>query len=340
MSSPSHPPRVLVTGGPGFIGRRVVDRFLAAGWSVTSFSLPGEAPMAHWGDRVRMVHGDVRRPEDSADAARDAALIVHLAAVVGLPGEYERQWSIIAEGTRTICRASQTGSQTRTRILVASSVAVYGDQVQKGVCSEDLGLGAWQGAYGRAKQAQETIAQEECAARGLDLTLIRPANVYGLGGSSAWGDRLIDAIRRTGGAVVGDAHRNNAGLVYVENLADAIFLAATDARAIGRTYNVCDEESVTWRQFMDDMAGLAGMPPPTALPLDPLIEAARANENPSALAGPKDPGFPSLEGLNLVGHDNRFPSARIRTELGWRPRIAYADAIAGMRQQMRGNELT
>lgn len=322
---------VLVTGGPGFIGRRVVDRFLGAGWRVTSFSLPGEAPMPHWGDKVRMVHGDVCDASDAKRAADAADLVIHLAAVVGLAGEYERQWSIIAEGTRTICRAAAT---RRARVLVASSIAVYGDKIQTEICHEEIGFGAWQGAYGRAKQAQEPIAQEECAQLGLPLTLIRPANVYGLGGSSAWGDRLIQAFKDTGGAVVGDADHNNAGLVYVENLADAIFLAATHPSAIGRVYNVCDEEPISWRQFANDMAALAGVPPPPAIPLQALLDAAKANENPADLVGPQNAAVPSLEGLNLVGFNNRFPATRIRRELGWRPSFTYAQALSEMQSQV------
>lgn len=324
------PNRVLVTGGPGFIGRRVVNRFLDAGWAVSSFSLPGATAFSGWGERVRMLHGDVSRPDDVGAAAAEAALIIHLAAVVGLAGQYERQWQIIAEGTRSVCAAARA---SRARVLVASSIAVYGDKIQTEICHEDVGFGAWQGAYGRAKQAQEQIAEEECARSGLALTVIRPANVFGLGGASAWGDRLIEAFRQSGGAVVGDAERNNAGLVYVENLADAIFLAATDARTVGRVYNVCDESPITWRRFGDDMAAFANRPPPPALPLDPLVAAARQNEDPAALRGPKDPALLSLEGLNLIGYDNRFPSARIRSELDWRPRFSYAQALEQMRQQ-------
>lgn len=332
MHSPLFGQRVLVTGGPGFIGRRVVDRFLASGWAVTSFSLPGEAPLAHWGDRVRMAYGDVCNSDDVASAAEGASLIIHLAAVVGLAGEYERQWSIIAEGTRAVCRAA---AKSRARVLVASSIAIYGAHIQSAVCAEEVGFGPWQGAYGRAKQGQETIALEECAHQGLALTIIRPANVYGLGGASAWGDRLIESFRQTGGAVIGDAEVNNAGLVYVENLADAVFLAATDESAIGRVYNVCDELDVSWRRFGDDMAAFADRPPPPSLALEPLMAAARANENPATLEAPKDLQIPSLEGLNLVGYDNRFPATRIRNELGWRPRILYAEAIAEMAEQLK-----
>lgn len=328
-------PRVLVTGGPGFIGRRVVQRFLDAGWDVTSFSLPGEAAPAEWRGAVRMAYGDLLDPASVEDASDGAMLVIHLAAVVGLAGEYDRQWDIIAEGTRNVCKAI---AANRGRAVVVSSIAVYGDLIQRQRCHEDDGFGAWQGAYGRAKQGQEQIAQAIASRTNMPLTLLRPANVYGLGGASAWGDRLLDWIRESGGAVIGDADANNAGLIHVENLADALFLAGTRDEAVGRVYNVCDETDVTWRCFMDDMAALVGMPPPPAVPLDTVMAQALANENPARCIGPSDPSIASLEGLNLIGFDNRISSSRLRHELGWEPRISYSEALDDMRSKL-GSEV-
>ena len=45
---------VLVTGGTGFVGSRVVRRFLDADWRVISFALPGEAPDPSWRGDVEM----------------------------------------------------------------------------------------------------------------------------------------------------------------------------------------------------------------------------------------------------------------------------------------------
>lgn len=325
------PSTALVTGGPGFIGRRIVSRLLDAGWRVRSFSLPGEAPVPAWNGRVEMVNGDVADADAMRCATAGCEVVVHLAALVGVAGAYERQWRVIAEGTRSTALAA---SELGARLVVTSSIAVYGDKIQRGVCHEEDGFGAWQGAYGRAKQAQETIATEICAAAGAPLTVIRPANVYGLGGASAWGDRFLDLIRNTGGLVVGDGDRNDAGLVYVENLADALFLAATDPRAIGRTYNVCDETGVTWGKFTDDMAALIGRPPPPRFPLQALLDVALANEDPSTLVEPRDLNLPTLEGLNLIGYSNRIDCERIRNELGWRPRQAYQGALHEMAAQL------
>lgn len=324
-------PIVLVTGGTGFIGRRVILRFLDAGWRVRCLSLPGEEALADWAGRVEMRPGDVRVAPTLAEAAAGVDLIVHLAAVVGHAGDYDFQWQVIAEGTRHACAAA---AANRARILVTSSIAVYGDKIQVQTCREADGFGAWQGAYGRAKQGQENITRAHAAHEGLPATIIRPANVYGLGGASAWGDRFIEMIRQTGGFVIGEGARNNAGLVHVENLADAIHLAATHPAAVGGIFNVCDGEDVTWRQYTDDLAAMAGKPPPPAYPLEPLLAAARANEDPAQLIAPRDPGLPTLEGLNLVGFDNRIDAGLIRRTLGWQPRVRYREAIGAMAGQL------
>jgi nucleoside-diphosphate-sugar epimerase len=85
---------------------------------------------------------------------------------------------------------------------------------------------------------------------------------------------------------------------------------------------------------MDDVAAIAGMPPPPSWPLEPLMDMIRANEDPANLIGPKDPSVPMLEGVNLIGFDNRIESSRIRKELGWLPRISYQSALQEMERQL------
>ena len=325
---------VLVTGGTGFVGSRVVRRFLDADWRVISFALPGEAPDPSWRGDVEMAGGDLTQPGSLASAVGDFDLVIHLAAVVGQAGNYDRQWSVIADGTGEVCTlAADRGA----RAVVISSIAVYGDKIRRQLCREADGFGVWQGAYGRAKQGQEAVALETAARFGVPTTIVRPANVYGLGRGSAWGDRFIDAIKASGGLVVGAADQNNAGLVHVENLADALFLAGTHPDAPGGVFNVGDGEPVTWRQFTDDMAALAGKRPPPVYPLADLLRLAEDNEDPASLVGPRQEGLPYLEGLNLIGFDNRISADHIRERLGWRPALSYPDAIAAMADQLKAS---
>jgi len=316
--------KVLVTGGTGFIGQRAVAAFLAGGFDVRSFALPGEATPKSWDGRVDVRTGNLLDPATLKAASANCDVVVHLAGLVGHGGDYGRQWSIFVDGTRNVCLAA---AEAGARLIVCTSIAVYGTLVQTHVCDETLGHGPWAGAYGRAKQGQELVSLQLGVKYGIPLTILRPANVYGFGGGGAWGDRLLASIRATGAFVIGDAAANDAGLVHVENLAEAIVLASTQQPAIGEIYNVCDESGVSWARFMSDMAGLAGRPPPTAYPVEDILRIIAENENPARMESPKDPALPFLEGINLVGFSNRISSSKIRSELGWRPQIRYSDGI-------------
>jgi nucleoside-diphosphate-sugar epimerase len=76
---------------------------LAQGWEVTSLSLPGEASPEDWGDRVATVAGDIADAATLAQVRGPLDAIVHLAAPVGVAGEYERQWRVMVDGTHEAC---------------------------------------------------------------------------------------------------------------------------------------------------------------------------------------------------------------------------------------------
>src|SRR5690348_4594676 len=88
--------RVLVTGGAGFIGSHVVDRFVAEQHEVVV--LDNLDPQVHGKDvdlppnianhvlerRVEFIRGDIRNPTDVAEALEGVDSVVHLAAAVGV----------------------------------------------------------------------------------------------------------------------------------------------------------------------------------------------------------------------------------------------------------------
>lgn len=59
-----------------------------------------------------------------------------------------------------------------------------------------------------------------------------------------------------------------------------------------------DGLDVTWRRFSDDMARLAGMPPPPAYLLQAMRELACTNEDPARFVPTREPALPFLEGLD------------------------------------------
>lgn len=320
---------VLVTGAGGFIGRRLVAQLLDHGIEVAALALPNEAVPEAWGDRVRIVRGDVRQRADVDQALLGIGTVFHLAALVGTAGSYDDHWTVTVEGSRNVY---ESAAQAGARVVVTTSICAYGDRIAKAVCTEDSERGAYQGQYGRAKQAQEDVAHEIREKAGLAVTIVRPSNVYGVG-SGPWVEGMIALIQMGLGMVVGDGS-GNAGLVHVDNLVDALLLIGASEEAIGRTYNVCDGSDVTWRRYMDDLAGLVGVGSLPATALAPLRTAALANEDPARLVAPKDETMLPLEALNIIGSDNRFDATRIRSDLGWSPRVSYADGLAEIKADL------
>ncbi|NBC18492.1 MAG: NAD-dependent epimerase/dehydratase family protein, partial [Bacteroidetes bacterium] len=267
MPSAPLPRPVLITGATGFIGRHLVRQLVREDVPVRAFVLPGEIVPAEWHDDVAVARGDVADRGAVAAAVQDAGTVFHLAAVVGdwaPKAQFER---VTVAGTRHVLEAA---AEAEARVVLVSSIAVYGDQLQRAVCHEDRPHGTPQGHYGWAKQEQERLAHTFREQHDLDVRIVRPANVYGPG-SQPWVHGVIDHLRQGRPALLGRAPKN-AGLTYVGNVVDVLLRAAQHPDARGRTYNAADGLDVTWAQYIADLARLAGTPPPRRLPL-PLARA-------------------------------------------------------------------
>jgi dTDP-L-rhamnose 4-epimerase len=125
--------RILVTGGAGFIGRRVVEAMVAAGEQVTVLDalLPEVHPAQQpplLPDGVEFIRGDVRDDETVTAALRGVDLVSHQAAVVGRGREILDAAHHV--GCNDLGTATLLAAMTRAglgRLVLASSVAVYGD---------------------------------------------------------------------------------------------------------------------------------------------------------------------------------------------------------------------
>ncbi len=320
---------ILVTGGTGFIGRRLIDRLLEMNLEVVSFALPDEPVPDNWGEKVKVLRGDITKKDDVNAAMSGINTVFHLAAVVGM-GAYEVHWAVTVEGSRNVYDAAVAND---TKVVLASSVVVYGDQIQTESCHEGLEHGEYQGSYSRAKMAQEKLAFEYHADRGMGLVVIRPANVYGAG-SGPWVEGAVALLQADMLPIIGDGS-GNAGLVHVDNVVEAFLLAAAEPKAEGQVYTACDGLDVTWGRYFNDLAAMVGKSPLPQVPLEPLIEAARELEDPQALKAMDEMVTFPLEFLNLIGYSNRFESRKLREELGWQPTVTYAEALTEIRASLK-----
>lgn len=168
--------KVVIIGGSGFIGRRLIPLLVARGDSVTSMDI---APFDH-GPGVEARRGDVRQFDEVmallAGARPDR--VVNLAYHIGsdLPPQVAFKLNVL--GMQNVFEAARLAGVPH--VLYASSLAVSGLQSHFGerpVTEEDPRHGNVQ--YAMHKIFNEFQAQDYAEKHGMTITGIRPANVTG-----------------------------------------------------------------------------------------------------------------------------------------------------------------
>jgi nucleoside-diphosphate-sugar epimerase len=175
--------RVLVTGGAGFVGRRVVSQLCERGHDPVVFDRPGAVAGADPPEEVPVVSGDVTDPTEVARAVshHDVSRIVHLAAVLTAGAADPRALTEVnVLGTNNVLEAARTFDDRVERVVYASSETVYapqsayeGDRVAESAPLSPETL------YAGSKVYAERQAAAYREGFGVDAVGLRPTLVYG-----------------------------------------------------------------------------------------------------------------------------------------------------------------
>jgi len=180
-------PKVLVTGGAGFIGGHLVERLVGEGNEVVVFDNLKRSSRAKLEALERLgavegVVGDIRDFDALSRAVRGCNAVYHLAAQSNVMGAVDDpDYSITTNvlGTFNVLRGA--AEQGIPRVVFTSSREVYGDPKTLPV-SESHHLDA-KNPYGASKVAGEAYCRTFAVTHGLRVQIVRLANVYGAGDS-------------------------------------------------------------------------------------------------------------------------------------------------------------
>lgn len=226
--------RVLVTGGSGFIGSRVVEGLCRAGAQVMSVDL--RRPEHRFPKSYRVEQCDIRSARLAEVVAGFAPqVVVHLAAQVDVPGSVRSpadDADVNVRGTITVAQAAATAG---TELLVfAGSCAIYGAVTDPPV-GEDQALAPLT-PYGLSKAAALGYVEWFARSRGLPATSLILGNVYGPTHPRHRGGVisrfLADATEGRASVLHGNG-RATRDFVHVDDVTDAV-LRACAAPAVGR----------------------------------------------------------------------------------------------------------
>lgn len=180
LSPSSDKPRVLVTGGHGFIGSFVVKRLLDRGYAVRCLVRKSSKTHRIDGlDGVEKVVGDLLDSDSLAAAMEGCRYCVHLAGISSYADmDKDFAWPTIVDGTRNVFEAAL--AQGLERVVYAGSAIIYASKDPQRVCDEGSPF-LLQGSgltYAEAKHRNEEQV-DEFVDKGLDVVVAIPTETYG-----------------------------------------------------------------------------------------------------------------------------------------------------------------
>lgn len=321
---------MVVTGATGFIGRALVTCLQELGFPLRLFCRNlDRLPPTLDRNEIEVVTGDLGDPEALNRAVTFAtpALVVHLAAATEGNWEYHRATTI--EGTRRLIDAGRRAGVRR--FIHISSMSVYDFSAlpagsiltETGPLETDTSR---RNAYAWAKAEADAIARAALEKGHPEVCILRPGIVYGPGGRMP----LITTLKRLSGRYfvsIGGGKRP-LPLTYLDNLVDAIVLALTHPRAAGRIFNVVDDIDVPIeRRYLEELHAIQRVPVRiVGVPVAPVLAVAHFADLVTHVSGRKR-RMALAHGLRRVTNPIAFSSALLKQELGWRPRVGFAEGL-------------
>jgi len=312
-------PNMAITGIGGFIGLRLAERALERGMSVQGLELSaaGAERARQAGAKVRV--GDVTDPVAVREALEGADIVVHTAAVVEEDGPRELYQRVNVLGTRNVARiASELGSR---KFIQVSSVMVYGFDFPDGI--DELGpYTSDTNPYNATKLSSEREALVYHRRDGMQVTILRPGDVYGPG-SRPWVTRPLELLAR-GDLILPAQGRGLMNLVHIDNLVDAMFLAI-ERDADGEAFNITDDRPVTAAEYFGQLANMIGIARVPTAPSWLLRFVLRHGATIAKLQKRGD--LPSPAALSFLSRRGSYDIGRARRLLGYEPRVTLEEGL-------------
>ena len=244
--------RFLVTGGAGFIGSHIASRLVAEGKSVRVFDnlcAGSLANLAHLGDAVEFLEGDLRDPAAVAKAVEGVEVVFHQAALASVPLSIERPLEThhaCVTGTVNLLDACrQTGVR---RLVYAGSSSAYGDSPE--MPKRESHNPEVLSPYAAAKLAGEYYCQAFAASYQMEIVRLRYFNVFGprqdpKSPYSAVIPLFASALVEGRTPRIYGSGEQSRDFVFVENVVDANILASQAPGVSGQVFNVACGETIS-----------------------------------------------------------------------------------------------
>ena len=247
-----------ITGGTGFVGRRLVAR-LAQDLKVRVLAMEtGGVPV----DDAEYIVGEVTSPEVTSRFVQGCTTIIHLAGIahssLRTEAEKQRSYRVNVEGTRTVLNAAVRGGIQR--FVFVSTAHVYAEH--SGLDIVESAPVAASSYYSFTKIEAEGLVRE-ASERGMEVVIARPCLIYGPGARFNL-DRMMRGIDRGYYFHISGGNPMRSFL-SVENAARGLAHLAGRGVPTG-TYNLADASAYSLVDFANELADRMRRPRPRTVP--------------------------------------------------------------------------
>ncbi len=311
--------KALVTGASGFLGRSIVRRLRQEQVEVRALLRPGRILNE---PGIEVVEGDICDDAGVDNAIRGVDWVIHAAARVETSGSWEQFAEVNVRGTRRVIRAAHTAGVPR--IVHISSLSVYAVPHDGVTVTEESPYESEadaHGGYSRSKLAADRLALD-AARRGAPVVVLRPALLYGPGKRPSAARQSFNAGRFK---LILARPDYLLPLAYVDNVADAVLLAARAEDAVGKAFTIVDEH-VRQADYVTRYLAASGETwRPVFLPVGLVATAASVLERALRLARRRSPI--TYHQVVRATRSARFDCTRAERLLGWRPAVNVDEGL-------------
>ncbi len=308
---------ILVTGASGFIGGALAQTLLDRGERIRILAR-STSDLSRFDDTgAEVVRGPLTDADTLDRAMEGVSTVYHCAALAADWGP----WSDFEEANVTAVSAlldAAVGTGSVERFLHVSSSDVYGyppEPVDESHRLREVG-----NHYNRSKIMSERLVDDCHLRTGLPVTIVRPVTVFGP--RSFTFTVGISQLLVEGSMPLLNGGQAHAGLIYIDDLVEAIIGAATAPVAVGEAYNLRDPSDMTWREGILRLAeGLGVEPHLPDISTWVALAAATILEGWYRLLRKEDRPLLTRQLVRLMTRDQGYLTDKAERELGFSPSI-------------------
>jgi len=250
--------KILLTGSEGFIGSHLTEELVKSGYKVKCFVLYNSFNSYGWLTNLKkeilnnceIIFGDIRDINSVKSAVKGVDVIIHLAALIGIPYSYNASDSYIDTNIKGTLNLLNIAKNSNIKKFIHTSTSEVFGSAQYLPMDEDHPVNC-QSPYAASKAGADSLVMSYQKSFGLPVSIIRPFNTFGPRQSlRAVIPTIISQTLFNGGKIKLGNIKTKRDYTYIKDTVNAFKLAIKNSKCIGEHINIGNNFDISIRDIV------------------------------------------------------------------------------------------